>query len=101
MSRRTIVGSHPHRATLPEGREAIERALALLRAWPHDPLSDRAIQRRPTGHGSCARAAYFNVPAERMSEEPYADWLPPRYRDMRADELWAELRRLDRDEVAP
>lgn len=28
--KRTIVGSHPHRRTLPLGREAVERALALL-----------------------------------------------------------------------
>ena len=36
---------------------------------------------------------------ERMSEEPYADWLPESYRDVPAHALLAELRKLD--EVAP
>jgi len=97
---RTIVGSYLARRALPEGREALERALALLRAWPHDHASNRAILRRPTAHGSCARANRRNrVPAERWPEAPYANWLPDSYRDVPADALLAELRKLD--EVAP
>jgi hypothetical protein len=37
--RRTIVGSHPHRRTLPMGREAIERAVAHIDTWGTDVAS--------------------------------------------------------------
>jgi len=99
---RTIVGSWPRRRALPEGREALERALDLLRAWPCDHTSARALERRSTPTGSAAKAARLVVwPSANMveSEEAYVDWLPERYRDMSVAGLLAELRRLD--EVTP
>ena len=82
---RTIVGSHPLRYALPEGREALERALA--RALPTCKLSSLARRQERCRQGATlARAAL-------------ASWLPERYRNMSEAALRDELRRLD--EVAP
>jgi hypothetical protein len=66
--RRTIVGSHPHRRTLPMGREAIERARAMCERWGCE-----------TVESSCARAMRTARPrAMRCSWVPmFAAWLPP------------------------
>ena len=87
MSRkRTVVGSWPHRQTLPEGREALERAMRLLAHYPR--------------WGSVLElSAARHIGAHTITVSDCADWLPERYRDMPIAALREELRKLD--EVAP
>ncbi len=80
--RRTIVGSHPHRRTLPMGREAIERALRLCRAWPRS-----AVAGSDNAQGAATRADYArNADLRNGSLGP--EWLPDEAR-------WASVARLE------
>ena len=82
---RTLVKSWPHREPLPEGREALERAIRLCErrarcadpslAWPRD-VCDHAGRGRSD---------------ELTALEDLAGWLPERYRDMWVAALRSEL----------
>ncbi len=93
----TIVGSWPHRRALPEGREALERALrCCLRRC-------RAFRR---GAALCTPANACDIAYrggyhgdESILTEDFASWLPERYRSMTVTALREELRKLD--EAAP
>ena len=95
----TIVGSWPHRRALPEGREALERAMrCCLRRC-------RAFRR---GAALCTPAnacdiAYRGAPHadawDELCTPARACWLPERYRSMTVTALREELRKLD--EAAP
>jgi hypothetical protein len=74
--RRTIVGSHPHRRTLPMGREALERALVQLRTFDCDSL------------GTAAALAQRGRRCPRWSRA--GEWLPSGAHDTR-EELAAKL----------
>jgi hypothetical protein len=79
-TRRTIVGSHPHRRTLSMGREAIERALAMARA--------------AGGVGAwevCLMATRRRPPLHRMHANTFAPWLAPGLSLRSATELEAML----------
>ena len=73
MSRLAIVGSWPHRRQL-RGREAVERALALCKAWP--PGVDPDPDDNP--RGACARAYRHHASRSRPWPRLASTcWLPP------------------------
>jgi hypothetical protein len=83
---RSIVGSWPHRRTLPEGREAIERALAHCdaAAMPTPRLASMLLGVQPPRlHG---------VPPDAGTRSDRADWLPSHCRTLTREALRALLR---------
>ncbi len=74
MSRRTIVGSPPRRKPL-HGREAVERALALCKAWPPDPAGEFEFERQDDPRGACARAFWSRRAGVGRPYIPL--WFPP------------------------
>ena len=89
---RTLVGSYPHRQQL-RGREAVERALALCKAWPADPKSRVAFERDESPRGAAARAfwARWDAVAGDITEAPSVAWLPEELRDVLPGSLVARL----------
>ena len=83
---RTIVGSHPHRRQLPEGREALERAIEFCERWESPTPRFASLE--------AVRAAKHPCWAVR------AGWLPMDYRMRSVRWLRREHARLLR-EVAP
>ena len=74
MSARTRVGSWPHRRTLPYGREAVERALAILNRGNVSVAAHAWNSRRSPGTNWTA-----------------ADWLPQSVRWAHRSQLEAML----------
>lgn len=101
MSARTVVGSWPSRQALPEGREALERALRLCegRAKLFRHRGRRGPAYNMFAPVNASDAAYRGGADESVLPEDVAGWLPERYRDMSVTALREELRKLD--EVAP
>lgn len=92
MSRkRTIVGSWPHRRQL-RGREALERALALCKAWPPE------YERTDSPRAACTRAFWARSEATEgdVNEAPYVGWLPASLHELSV----ADIIRMLRGEVA-
>ena len=84
---RTLVKSWPHREPLPEGREALERAIRLC-----ERRGGRAFEAR--WPSNVCDHAYPGMGFEVLDVEDFAGWLPERYRYMTVAELRDELARL-------
>lgn len=98
MSTQTIVGSWPHRRALPEGREAVERALRLCmgrRRMFQDRRWLRPAYNMFTPANVCDAAYRGGDGDESIPAEDFAGWLPERYRSMSVAALREELRKLN------
>jgi hypothetical protein len=89
---RTLVKSWPHREPLPEGREALERAIGLCESRAQWPLllATRDGWRVCNPRNVCDKA-YRGDADESVAVEDLAGWLPERYRDMTVAQLRDEL----------